>query len=442
MTEVARAVRTSGTIAAVSVAILLRGFLGGDVPVRIEAYDGSVLGPVGARTVLRVRSPDAIRRVLLSPGELGIARAYVAGDLDIDRGTVFDVLELRHTRPDLRLRPADLLAAARLLDLHRPAGWRRLHLPAPPEEARPRGRRHGKRRDAAAVTHHYDVSNAFYGIVLGPSMTYSCALWERPGVTLEQAQTAKYELVARKLGLRPGMRLLDVGCGWGGMALHAASRYGVHVVGITLSEPQASYATAAARRAGLAGRVTFRVQDYRDVRDGPFDAISSIGMVEHVGAARLPGYAGRLFGLLRPGGRLLNHGIASPGEAVFRPNPFVARYVFPDGELTEVGRVVSVLHRAGFEVRHVEGLREHYPLTLRAWVRNLEDRWDDAVREVGANRARVWRLYMAGAALGFEEGTLQIDQVLAVRPTARGSSGIPLRPDWEPAAHPAETTPR
>ena len=263
-----------GTIAAVSVDILLRGFLGGDVPVRVEAYDGSVLGPVGARTVLRVRSPDAIRRVLLSPGELGIARAYVAGDLDIERGTIFDVLELRHTRPDLRLRPADLLAAARLLDLHRPAGWRRLRLPAPPEEARPRGRRHSRRRDAAAVTHHYDVSNAFYEIVLGPSMTYSCALWERPGVTLEQAQTAKYELVARKLGLRPGMRLLDVGCGWGGMALHAASRYGVHVVGITLSEPQASYATAAARRAGLAGRVTFRVQDYRDVRDGPFDAIS------------------------------------------------------------------------------------------------------------------------------------------------------------------------
>src|SRR5664279_3871165 len=186
MTEVARADARVGTIVAVSVAILLRGFLGGDVPVRVEAYDGSVLGPVGARTVLRVRSPDAIRRVLTRPGELGIARAYVAGDLDIDRGTIFDVLELRHARPDLRLRPADLLAAARLLDLHRPAGWRRLRLPAPAEEARPRGRRHSKRRDAAAVTHHYDVSNAFYDIVLGLSMTYSCALWERPGLTLDR----------------------------------------------------------------------------------------------------------------------------------------------------------------------------------------------------------------------------------------------------------------
>ena len=423
---------------------LLRGFLGSDVPVRIVAYDGSVLGPVGARTVLRVRSPDAIRRVLSRPGELGIARAYVAGDLDIERGTVFDVLELRHARTDLRLRPADLLAAARLLDLDRPAGWRRLRLlQPPPEEARPRGWRHSKRRDAAVVTHHYDVSNTFYEIVLGPSMTYSCAVWERPGLTLEQAQTAKYELVARKLALRPGMRLLDVGCGWGGMALHAASRYDIQVVGITLSEPQASYATASARRAGLAGRVTFRVQDYRDIRDGPFDAISSIGMVEHVGAAQLPEYAGHLFGLLRAGGRLLNHGIASPSEAVFRPNPFVARYVFPDGELPEVGGVVSVLHRAGFEVRHVEGLREHYPLTLRAWVRNLEDRWDDAVGEVGANRARVWRLYMAGAALGFEEGALQIHQVLGVRPSAHGSSGFALRPDWDrDALRPEAMAPR
>jgi cyclopropane-fatty-acyl-phospholipid synthase len=244
----------------VSVAILLNGFLGGEVPVRIEAYDGSAVGPAEARTVLQIRSPDAIRRVLTRPGELGIARAYVAGDLDIHRGTVFDVLELRHTRTDLRLRPADLLAAARLLDLHRPAGWRRLRLPPPAEEARPRGRRHSKRRDAAAVTHHYDVSNAFYGIVLGPSMTYSCAVWEHPDLTLDQAQAAKYDLVARKLALRPGMRLLDVGCGWGGMALHAASRYGARVVGITLSEPQATYATQAARRAGLAGRVTFRVR--------------------------------------------------------------------------------------------------------------------------------------------------------------------------------------
>jgi cyclopropane-fatty-acyl-phospholipid synthase len=431
----------AGTIATVSVATLLGGFLGGDLPVRIEAYDGSAVGPADARTMLRVRSPDAIRRVLTRPGELGIARAYVAGDLDIDRGTGFDVLELRHARTDLRLRPADLLAAIRLLGLHHPSGWRQLLLPPPPEEARPHGLRHSKRRDAAAVTHHYDVSNAFYEIVLGPSMTYSCGVWENPDLTLDQAQAAKYELVARKLALQPRMRLLDVGCGWGGMALHAASRYGVEVVGITLSEPQASYATAAARRAGLTDRVTFRVQDYRDVRDGPFDAISSVGMVEHVGDARLPGYARRLFGLLRPGGRLLNHGISSPSAEVFRPNPFVARYVFPDGELPEVGRVVTVLHRAGFEVRHSEGLREHYPLTLRAWVHNLEERWDDAISQVGPNRARVWRLYMAGAALGFEEGALQIHQILAVRPSASGSSGFPLRSAWDAGAGHVETTP-
>ncbi|HZM65877.1 MAG TPA: cyclopropane-fatty-acyl-phospholipid synthase family protein [Nakamurella sp.] len=417
-----------------SVATLLRRLLGDDVPVRFEAYDGSFLGPPGARTLLRVHSADAIRRLLTAPGELGIARAYVAGDLDIERGTVFDVLELRHARPDLRVRLRDLLVAARLLGLQRPEAWRRLRPAPPPEEARLRGRRHTKGRDAVAVTHHYDVSNAFYELVLGPSMTYSCAVWEHADLTLEQAQTAKYELVARKLALRPGMRLLDVGCGWGGMALHAAARHGVQVVGITLSQPQASYATQAARRAGVDGRVTFRVQDYRDVTDGPFDAISSIGMVEHVGDSRLPGYADHLFDQLRPGGRLLNHGIGSPSDPVFLPNPFVARYVFPDGELPEVGRVVSVLQRRGFEVRHQEGLREHYALTLRAWVRNLEDRWDDAVREVGANRARVWRLYMAGAAVGFEEGSLQIHQVLAVRPSADGTSGFPLRPDWEQAA--------
>ena len=280
-----------------------------------------------------------------------------------------------------------------------------------------------------AVTHHYDVSNAFYELVLGPSMTYSCAVWEHADLTLEQAQTAKYELVARKLALRPGMRLLDVGCGWGGMALHAAARHGVQVVGITLSQPQASYATQAARRAGVHSRVTFRVQDYRDVTDGPFDAISSIGMVEHVGDSRLPGYADHLFDQLRPGGRLLNHGIGSPSDPVFLPNPFVARYVFPDGELPEVGRVVSVLQRRGFEVRHQEGLREHYALTLRAWVRNLEDRWDDAVREVGANRARVWRLYMAACAITFGLGGVTVHQVLAVK-APDGVSGLPLRPAY------------
>ena len=269
---------------------------GGELPLKFSAYDGSTAGPDDAELGLDLLSPRGTTYLATAPGDLGLARAYVSGDLDmhgVHPGDPYEMLKALDQKLDFKRPPARVL-----VDIVRSIGIERLKpIAPPPQEALPRwrriaeGLRHSKKRDAEAIHHHYDVSNAFYDIVLGPSMTYSCALWERPGVTLEQAQTAKYELVARKLGLRPGMRLLDVGCGWGGMALHAASRYGVHVVGITLSEPPASYALAAARRAGLAGRVTFRVQDYRDVRDGPFDAISSIGMVEHleqfVGVARV-----------------------------------------------------------------------------------------------------------------------------------------------------------
>jgi cyclopropane-fatty-acyl-phospholipid synthase len=271
--------------------------------------------------------------------------------------------------------------------------------------------------------------------VLGPSMTYSCAVWERPApdVTLEDAQAEKVELVCHKLALEPGMRLLDVGCGWGGMVLHAAANHGVRAVGVTLSRRQAEWAEKAVAEAGLADRVEIRYQDYRDVRDGPFDAISSIGMFEHVGLSQLGVYFGGLRRLLRPGGRLLNHGISRPpnaGRTRFRPNGFIDRYVFPDGELHEVGSVVSTIQRSGLEVRHLESLREHYALTLRAWVRNLEASWDDAVAEVGSGRARVWRLYMAASALNFEAGRTQVHQVLAVRLDG-GRSGVPLRPRFE-----------
>ena len=266
-------------------------------------------------------------------------------------------------------------------------------------------------------------------------MTYSCAVWERPGpdVTLEDAQAAKVELVCHKLGLEPGMRLLDVGCGWGGMVLHAAANHGVRAMGVTLSRRQAEWAEKAVAEAGLADRVEIRYQDYRDVRDGPFDAISSIGMIEHVGLSQLGVYFGGLRRLLRPGGRLLNPGISRPpnaGRTRFRPNGFIDLYVFPDGELHEVGNVVSTIQRSGLEVRHLESLREHYALTLRAWVRNLESSWDDAVAEVGSARARVWRLYMAASALNFEAGRTQVHQVLAVRPDG-GRSGLPLRPLFE-----------
>jgi cyclopropane-fatty-acyl-phospholipid synthase len=304
--------------------------------------------------------------------------------------------------------------------------------------------RHSRPRDRRAIAHHYDVSNRFYEIVLGPSMTYSCALWRDPEVSLEEAQTAKHELVCRKLGLREGMRMLDVGCGWGTMAMHAATGHGATAVGITLSRRQVEWASKAVAEAGLADRVEVRLQDYRDVRDGPYDAIASIGMFEHVGLRNLGLYFRRLHGLLPAGGRLLNHGISRPARrttrmrrgapvtpARLRRNSFVDRYVFPDGELHEVGAVVSTMQASGFEVRHVESLREHYALTLRAWVANLESGWSQAVAEAGAGRARVWRLYMAASALNFEAGRTQVHQILAVK-AERGRSRMPLRPSFDP----------
>ena len=417
------------------VAAAIGQLLGGSSPIAIECYDGSRIGPEQSDATLVVRSPKALRYALTSPGELGIARAYVSGELDIE-GDIFAALALRDHLPDVRLGASDWLDLARIAGA---AGLR--PLPPPAEEARLHGRRHSRERDAEAIAHHYDVSNQFYRLLLGPSMTYSCAVWPAPDATLETAQASKYELVSRKLGLEPGMRLLDVGCGWGSMVVHAARYHGVHAVGVTLSHRQAEWARRAVREAGLEDRVEIRVRDYRDVHDGPFDAISSIGMFEHVGAARLDEYFATLLALLRPGGRLLNHGISRPGSARERPRfarrGFIDRYVFPDGELHEIGDVVSRSQRAGFEARHVEGLREHYALTLRAWVRNLERSWPQAVAEVGAGRARVWLLYMAASAVNFDAGRTQIHQVLAVRDD-HGASGFTLRPSWEAVGQAAE----
>jgi len=402
---------------------LLIDVLGDDLPVAIRAYDGTDVGPSDAAAALVIRSPEALRYIVAAPGELGFARAYVKGELDVE-GDIFAALDLHDHLPEVRLTPRQLARVARLVG---PVG---LRPPAPPpEEVRLHGRRHSPARDAAAIAHHYDVSNRFYELVLGSSMTYSCAVFERPDATLEAAQAAKHELVSRKLGLEPGMRLLDVGCGWGSMAMHAAEHHGVEAVGVTISRRQAELATERVKAAGLEGKVEIRVQDYRDVDDGPYDAISSIGMFEHVGEARLAEYFGRLHHLLRPEGRLLNHGISRPPgrRARFARASFIDRYVFPDGELHEVGRVVSSIQEQGFEARHLESLREHYALTLRRWVANLEASWDEAVAQVGAGRARVWRLYMAASAKNFEAGRTQIHQVLAVRSDG-GRSGLPLRP--------------
>ncbi|MER7157168.1 cyclopropane-fatty-acyl-phospholipid synthase family protein [Streptomyces lydicus] len=414
--------------------------LGTPLPVRIRAWDRSESGPPGG-PVLVIRHRRALRRLLFKPGELGLARGWVAGDLDIE-GDLYEALDLLAGLLWERAATTKAPRAAALRALARPelrAAARELLAlagapvpPTPPAEEvrRRRGPLHTLRRDKEAISHHYDVGNDFYALVLGPSMVYSCAYWESPAASLEDAQRDKLDLICRKLALKEGQRLLDVGCGWGSMVLHAAREYGVRAVGITLSEEQATFARKRIAEAGLADRIEIRVQDYREIKDEPFDAISSIGMAEHVGRARYAEYASALYALLRPGGRLLNHQIARrpvADEETYRVDDFIDRYVFPDGELAPVGRTVAQLEEAGFEVRDVEGIREHYALTLRQWVANLEKHWDEAARLTSPGRARVWRLYMAASALSFERNRIGVNQVLAVRTPDSGASGVGLR---------------
>lgn len=403
--------------AAQTVDELARRVIGAPLPLGVRCWDGSEIRPPAAAPTLVVRSPRALRRFLYAPNELGLARAYVSGELDVE-GDLYPVLRLPDAlpaRPELRL---DRRAVAPLLGPLARLGALGPPPPPPAEESRLRGARHSRRRDRAAVAHHYDVGDDFYALLLGPSLVYSCAWWPTPASTLEEAQEAKLELVCRKLGLTAGMRLLDVGCGWGSLALHAAARHGARVVGVTISAAQAAVARRRVAAAGLADAVEIRLQDYRDVPDGPYDAIASVGMAEHVGRDQLPRYAAGLHALLAPGGRLLNQAIArGPAAGPDRPSPhsFLTRYVFPDGELQPLATHVAVLEEAGFEVRHVEALREHYAATCRAWVSNLEDRWDEAVRLVSPGRARVWHLYLAGSALAFEGRRTGVNQILAAR---------------------------
>jgi cyclopropane-fatty-acyl-phospholipid synthase len=420
------------TSAASSLEPFVTRLLGPRPPVTIRFWDGSTLG--AGDTTIHVRSPEAVRHLVWAPGELGLGRAYVSGALDLD-GDIYDLLTVRDHLAGSARDDAQINTGWRGMVSLLPAAWR-LRLigrrpPIPPEEARLTGRIHSKARDAAAIRHHYDVSNDFYRIVLGETMTYSCAYFRGDDMSLDDAQTSKYELICQKLGLQPGMRLLDVGCGWGGMVLHAAQHHGVQAVGITLSPSQQERAAKRIAAAGLEDRIEVRVQDYRDIDDGPYDAISSIGMFEHVGLEMLREYFTRLLALLPPGGRVLNHGISRPeGEGGFDRGSFIDHYVFPDGELHEVGRVVSTMQDLGLEVRDVHSLREHYAKTLRAWVENLRGSWDECVALAGAGRARVWLLYMAASALNFEAGRTSINQVLAVRSDG-GVAGVPLtREAW------------
>ncbi|HEU4423023.1 MAG TPA: class I SAM-dependent methyltransferase [Pilimelia sp.] len=403
----------------------------GDVTgqVALRVFDGSHAGPPDADVSITIRSPRGLSYLATGGGNMGLARAYVTGDLEVD-GDLYTLLT-RLARLDLEVPLRERLRLLREL-----GGVRLLRPPPRPEqEVRLRGRRHSRARDQRAISHHYDVSNRFYEWILGPSMAYTCAVYPTATATLEQAQFAKHDLVARKLALRRGMRLLDVGCGWGGMVMHAAREYGVRVLGVTLSRRQAEWAQKAIAEAGLGELAEVRHQDYRDVRETGFDAISSIGLTEHIGLANLPSYFGFLQDRLAPGGRLLNHCITLPSnDHTVRRRWFMNRYVFPDGELTGVGRIVSAMHDTGFEVRHVEDLREHYALTTAAWSANLDAHWDEAVAEVGLAKARVWRLYLAGVRLGFEINHIQLHQVLGVKLLPDGGSAMPLRPDWEPPA--------
>ncbi|SMD26440.1 class I SAM-dependent methyltransferase [Kibdelosporangium aridum] len=408
---------TSGLVSAADrTRRLLEGLLRRPLPLRLRAWDGSEAGPLGGPTLV-VSNRRALRRLLWNPGELGLARAYVSGDIGVD-GDLYEALEALSSLiwEPLPVRGKEIRAAiGSLLRL----GVIGPPPPPPKEEITVSGARHSKARDRQAVSHHYDVGNDFYRLVLGPTMVYSCALWtsgEAPGYGLDTAQQDKLALICRKLELKPGQLFLDVGCGWGGLATHAARHHGVRVVGVTISETQAEYARKQVAEAGLSDVVEIRHQDYRDLRVDAVDAIASVGMGEHVGREHYADYARTLHGLLKPGGRLLNQQIASLWS-VSRGSrrTFIDAYVFPDGELDRVGVTVARFEDAGFEVRSVEAMREHYGPTLRAWVRNLQDDWDRAVALTSPGRARVWLLYMAACALGFERRQFGVNQILAVR---------------------------
>ncbi len=416
-----------------SIAQLVESVVDGPLPLRVEAFDGSAAGPEASQRRMRIDTPRGVAYLATAPGDLGLARAYVAGDLTLEGvhpGDPYDLLVdlagVRFHRPGLE----------DLLELSRTLGVRGLTPPSPPpQESLPRWRRvaegvrHSMTRDARAIQHHYDVSNRFYELVLGPSMAYTCACYPAPDATLEEAQENKYRLVFDKLALGPGDRLLDIGCGWGGMVRYAARR-GVSVLGVTLSRQQALWGQKAIADGGLSDLAEIRHSDYRDVTDTGFDAVSSIGLTEHIGVRNYPAYFGFITDRLRAGGLLLNHCITRPHNRPLSTGPFIDRYVFPDGELTGSGRIITEAQDAGLEVLHEENLREHYALTLAGWCANLVEHWDECVDEVGEGTSRVWGLYMAGSRLGFERNDVQLHHVLAVKPGAGGRHGLPLRPWW------------
>jgi cyclopropane-fatty-acyl-phospholipid synthase len=405
------------------VAHLVGQFASIDLPVGIRAWDGTESGPTDGPTVV-IKSRRALRRLLWAPGELGLARAYVCGDVDVE-GDLGDGLRRvwEHAGSGGR-RPAPTAggAASAVLQLARLGG---LGLPPRPPhaEARLRGRLHSRNRDRAAIAHHYDLSNQFYALLLDEPMAYSSAYFTYKAHTLHDAQTAKLDLICTKLRLHPGMTLLDVGCGWGSLILHAAIHYGVTATGITLSEGQAGFITERIASQRLQGRVSVRRCDYRDLSDlqefdARFDAVASIEMGEHVGEGQYPQYAAIMRAALKPQGLVLLQQMSRRAGTPPGGGPFIETYIAPDMHMRPLPRTLEHLENAGFEIRDVEAMREHYTRTVDCWIQTFEDRYDEFVALLGEEAARVWRLYLVGGRLAFAAGRMGVDQILARKSAA------------------------
>lgn len=425
-TSAHRADAPAGGVAA-RLAEAVRPFIGGDLPVRLEAWDGSVAGPEGAPLVV-LRSPDALRRLLWHPGELGAAQAYVTGELDVPEQDGWDLgSALTHAfavgaergLSGVRLSPRAMVDAIRtaagLGALGRP--------PAPPaSQARIRGRLHSLARDRSSISHHYDLSNEFYSLILEPQMAYSCGYHATPDVPLEEAQRAKLDLVCTKLGLEPGMKMLDVGCGWGSLSLHAAEHFGAQVTGVTIAAEQKKFIDARIAERGLQDRVEIRLQDYREVPERDhFDAVGSLEMGEHVGATNYPTYVEVLRRAVKPGGRVLVQQMSRQGAGGGKHpggGPFIESFIAPDMTMRPVGETVDLIESGGLEVRDVHAMREHYVLTVNGWIDNFEAHLPRLRELVGEEVVRVWRLYLVGGALAFRDGRMGVDQILSVRPGA------------------------
>ncbi|MEP9363154.1 cyclopropane-fatty-acyl-phospholipid synthase family protein [Nocardioides sp. CN2-186] len=391
-------------------------FVGGEIPVRLRAWDGSEAGPADAPLV-ELRSPHAVRRLLWHPSELGAAQAYVTGELDVPGDLdaalthAFDVARergLTGTRPTPTALIRAIRAAVGIGAVGAPP-------PAPASQARVRGRLHSPLRDRRAISHHYDLSNEFYSLILDPSMAYSCGYYSSPGMSLEEAQRAKLDLVCTKLELEPGMRMLDVGCGWGSLSLHAAEHFGARVVGVTIAAEQKAFIDARIAERGLGDRVEIRLQDYREVPETDFDAVGSLEMGEHVGERNYPTYASVLHRAVRPGGRVLVQQMSRRGK---HPGggPFIESFIAPDMHMRPLGETVAYLEAGGLEVRDVQALREHYVDTVAGWLENFEAHVDRLTELVGEEVVRVWRLYLVGGSMAFRDGRMGVDQILMERP--------------------------